>query len=159
MWKITKNRFNYFFLLKVSLNVETNQICDSCRSTTAQRFVAGSLAGVTAQSLTYPLDLARARMAVTDRHVYSSLSQVFTQMWRQEKPSAFYKGFVPTMLGVVPYAGVSFCTYETLKKTHRGKWTPSFFPFFSQFKSFIFAKWFNWKTINRKRNHVSCKSY
>lgn len=92
---------------------------DEPQSTTAQRFVAGSLAGVTAQSLTYPLDLARARMAVTDRHVYSSLSQVFTQMWRQEKPSAFYKGFVPTMLGVVPYAGVSFCTYETLKKTHR----------------------------------------
>jgi len=82
--------------------------------------VAGSLAGVTAQSLTYPLDLARARMAVTDRHVYKSLSQVFMRMWREEHPRAFYKGFVPTMLGVIPYAGVSFCTYETLKHTHKG---------------------------------------
>ena len=90
-------------------------------STTAgTRFVAGSLAGVTAQSLTYPLDLARARMAVTDRHVYKSLSQVFMRMWREEHPRAFYKGFVPTMLGVIPYAGVSFCTYETLKHTHKG---------------------------------------
>lgn len=37
-------------------------------STKGRRFVAGSLAGITSQSLTYPLDLARARMAVTDRY-------------------------------------------------------------------------------------------
>lgn len=34
-------------------------------NTKFRRFLAGSLAGVTSQSLTYPLDLARARMAVT----------------------------------------------------------------------------------------------
>lgn len=28
----------------------------------------------------------------------------------------FYRGFTPTMLGMIPYAGVSFYTYETLKK-------------------------------------------
>lgn len=82
--------------------------------------MAGSLAGVTAQSLTYPLDLARARMAVTHRNTYGSLSQVFAKMWREEKPRAFYKGFTPTMLGVIPYAGVSFCTFETLKVKHKG---------------------------------------
>lgn len=37
-------------------------------STKVRRFVAGSLAGITSQSLTYPLDLARARMAVTDKY-------------------------------------------------------------------------------------------
>ena len=26
-----------------------------------------------------------------------------------------YRGFAPTIIGVVPYAGVSFLTYETLK--------------------------------------------
>ncbi|XP_037943722.1 mitochondrial coenzyme A transporter SLC25A42-like [Teleopsis dalmanni] len=36
--------------------------------TKGRRFVAGSLAGITSQSLTYPLDLARARMAVTDKY-------------------------------------------------------------------------------------------
>lgn len=41
-------------------------------------------------------------------------------MWRAERPKAFYKGFTPTILGVIPYAGVSFCTFETLKLKHSG---------------------------------------
>lgn len=49
-------------------------------STTGMRFLAGSLAGVTAQSLTYPLDLARARMAVTHRDMYGSIVQVSSDM-------------------------------------------------------------------------------
>lgn len=35
-----------------------------------KRFIAGSLAGVTAASITYPLDIARARMAVTKKNMY-----------------------------------------------------------------------------------------
>lgn len=46
------------------------------RAPTGMRFLAGSLAGVTAQSITYPLDLARARMAVTHRDMYGSIIQV-----------------------------------------------------------------------------------
>jgi len=34
------------------------------------------LAGVTSQTLTYPLDLARARMAVTTKNEYTSLGDV-----------------------------------------------------------------------------------
>ena len=53
-------------------------IVGSHSASTGMRFVSGSLAGVTAQSLTYPLDLARARMAVTPRHMYGSLTQVIS---------------------------------------------------------------------------------
>nr|CAD7602949.1 unnamed protein product [Timema genevievae] len=92
---------------------------DKNKNTSPQlRFLAGSLAGVTSQSLTYPLDLARARMAVTHKEKYGTLKEVFVKTWIEEGPRAFYRGYLPTVLGVIPYAGVSFFTYDTLKKRY-----------------------------------------
>ncbi len=39
------------------------------RKTPGRRFIAGSFAGATSSTITYPLDLARARMAVTNKTV------------------------------------------------------------------------------------------
>lgn len=78
-------------------------------------FLAGSLAGVTSQSLTYPLDLARARMAVTPKDQYSNLTDVFIRIMKEEGPKAFFRGYLATILGVIPYAGCSFFTYGFLK--------------------------------------------
>ncbi len=47
------------------------------RKTPGRRFMAGSLAGVTSATITYPLDLARARMAVTNKTVYVFLIMIF----------------------------------------------------------------------------------
>jgi solute carrier family 25 protein 42 len=82
------------------------------------RFLAGSLAGTTASSITYPLDIARARMAVTQKCTYNNLFEVFVKMYRTEGIRSMYRGFTPTVVGVIPYAGTSFFTYETLKKLH-----------------------------------------
>ncbi|GFO41740.1 mitochondrial coenzyme a transporter slc25a42 [Plakobranchus ocellatus] len=82
------------------------------------RFLAGSLAGVTSVALTYPLDLCRARMAVTEKDTYKHIGQVFMRMYREEGLRSIYRGFTPTMLGAIPYSGSSFFTYETLKKFH-----------------------------------------
>lgn len=79
------------------------------------------MAGVTSQSLTYPLDLARARMAVTQKAEYKTLRQVFVQIYKNEGFLAFYRGFTATILGVIPYAGCSFYTYDTLKMFIAGK--------------------------------------
>lgn len=92
------------------------------------RFLAGSLAGLTSQSLTYPLDLARARMAVTQKDEYSTLRQVFSKIWREEGFLRFYRGYIPTLLGVIPYAGVSFCTYDTLNSIYKEKFDKTVIP-------------------------------
>ncbi|XP_044126505.1 mitochondrial coenzyme A transporter SLC25A42 [Bufo gargarizans] len=85
------------------------------------RLLAGALAGTTATMLTYPLDLVRARMAVTPKEMYSNIFQVFIRMSKEEGLKSVYRGFNPTILGVIPYAGISFFTYETLKKLHAEK--------------------------------------
>lgn len=52
---------------------------------------------------------------------YSGLGQVFIKIYRTEGLRTLYRGYSPTVLGVIPYAGTSFFTYETLKKLHYGE--------------------------------------
>ncbi|KAG6795462.1 mitochondrial coenzyme A transporter SLC25A42 [Apis mellifera caucasica] len=78
-------------------------------------FLAGSLAGITSQGTTYPLDLMRARMAVTQKTKYKTLRQIFVRIYMEEGIAAYYRGFTATLLGVIPYAGCSFFTYDLLR--------------------------------------------
>nr|XP_032519146.1 graves disease carrier protein-like [Danaus plexippus plexippus] len=82
------------------------------------KFVAGAGAGVTAVTLTYPLDTIRARLAfqVTGEHRYNGIVDAATTIFKTEGGIlALYRGFVPTMVGMVPYAGFSFYCFESLK--------------------------------------------
>jgi len=88
---------------------------DRHEKTPVRRFVAGSLAGVTSATITYPLDLARARMAVTNKTVYSNLFAVFLITLRNEGVTGLYRGALLSIIGVLPYAGCVFFTYESLK--------------------------------------------
>lgn len=83
-----------------------------------RRFIAGSLAGITAAFFTYPLDMIRARLAITSRDRYAGLMNTITRIYKEEGLSVFYRGLLPTILGIVPYAGISFFTYESLKKLY-----------------------------------------
>lgn len=44
---------------------------------------------------------------------YSCAASLPNQL--QEGPLAFYKGWLPSVIGVVPYVGLNFGVYETLK--------------------------------------------
>eukprot|EP00037_Helgoeca_nana_P028169 m.329017 g.329017 ORF g.329017 m.329017 type:complete len:165 (+) comp27703_c2_seq15:481-975(+) len=81
------------------------------------RFAAGSAAGATATALTYPLDLVRARIAAhwSLQPRYTSFFSGVQEIIRKEGVSSLYAGLAPTMLGIIPYAGVSFAVFETLK--------------------------------------------
>uniref|UniRef100_A0A1B6LWF8 Graves disease carrier protein n=1 Tax=Graphocephala atropunctata TaxID=36148 RepID=A0A1B6LWF8_9HEMI len=82
------------------------------------KFLAGSGAGVTAVLFTYPLDTIRARLAfqVTGEHVYTGIVHTGVCMYQQEGGvRALYRGLVPTICGMIPYAGFSFYCFEMLK--------------------------------------------
>ncbi|XP_003382921.2 PREDICTED: mitochondrial coenzyme A transporter SLC25A42-like [Amphimedon queenslandica] len=86
-----------------------------------RRFLAGSFAGMTATTLTYPLDMIRARMAITksEGNKRVSLLSISRIIVKNEGLFTLYRGLLPTVLGVLPYAGCSFFTYETLKDKYR----------------------------------------
>jgi solute carrier family 25 protein 42 len=83
--------------------------------TPVRRYLCGSLAACTATTLTYPLDTAKARLSVSSKQEYANLKDVFAKEYQQYGLRTLYRGIVPTLLGVIPYAGSSFFTYETLK--------------------------------------------
>ncbi|CAM4719340.1 unnamed protein product [Leuciscus chuanchicus] len=83
----------------------------------SERFVAGSLAGVLAQSTIYPMEVLKTRLALRKTGQYKGISDCAKQILRVEGMSAFYKGYVPNMLGIIPYAGIDLAVYETLKNS------------------------------------------
>ncbi|XP_057460185.1 calcium-dependent mitochondrial ATP-magnesium/phosphate carrier protein 3-like isoform X2 [Actinidia eriantha] len=81
------------------------------------RLVAGGLAGAVAQTAIYPMDLVKTRLqtCVCDGGKVPSLGKLSKDIWVQEGPRAFYRGLVPSLLGIIPYAGIDLAAYETLK--------------------------------------------
>lgn len=67
MSKLVDGHISIFLLILIRLVIMNVSLLNSF-STSVRRFLAGSLAGITSQSFTYPLDLARARMAVSDKY-------------------------------------------------------------------------------------------
>lgn len=77
-------------------------------------FLAGALSGMIAMTITYPLDTARARMAVYVH--YNNLLDVFLKSFKSKHP--LYKGYVPAVLAVAPYTGTSFLIYDHFKSRY-----------------------------------------
>uniref|UniRef100_A0A452HPJ8 Solute carrier family 25 member 25 n=1 Tax=Gopherus agassizii TaxID=38772 RepID=A0A452HPJ8_9SAUR len=82
-----------------------------------ERLVAGSLAGVIAQSSIYPMEVLKTRMALRKTGQYSGMLDCAKNILSKEGMAAFYKGYIPNMLGIIPYAGIDLAVYETLKNT------------------------------------------
>lgn len=81
------------------------------------RLLAGGMAGAVAQSAIYPLELVKTRLQTCECEggKVPKLGKLTKDIWVQEGPRAFYKGLVPSLLGIIPYAGIELAAYETLK--------------------------------------------
>lgn len=90
-----------------------------------RRFAAGGLAGVTSVFFTYPLEVIRVRLAFETRQRKVGIRKICREMFLERPHSAqaanqsalvgllnFYRGFSPTLAGMIPYAGVSFLAHD-----------------------------------------------
>ncbi|GMH44309.1 hypothetical protein BSKO_12243 [Bryopsis sp. KO-2023] len=93
---------------------------------------AGAGAGATAVMVTYPLDLVRTRLAcmseVRENHGLAkqwtwaerlTIREVVADVLKKEGVLGLYRGVGPTLLGILPYAGLKFYIYQTLKQRYR----------------------------------------
>lgn len=105
---------HYHTFIKSVLITEGDESSHKSRAVSA-RFVSGALAGATATTFTYPLDLMRARFAAGTAGTSPSYVIAFRTVIQTQGAASLYSGLVPTLLGIMPYAGSSFACFETIK--------------------------------------------
>lgn len=80
-----------------------------------ERFLAGCLAGAIAQTTIYPMEVLKTRLTLGKTGQYSGIADCAKQILQREGVAAFYKGYLPNLLSIVPYAGIDLAVYESLK--------------------------------------------
>ncbi|KAJ1750906.1 coenzyme A transporter [Coemansia sp. RSA 989] len=90
--------------------------------------MASSLCGIISVSVSYPLDMIRVRMAyiTPESGARAERVRVVARMIYQEQAHRFglfnfFRGFPLSLVGIIPYAGVSFLTHEYLTSLARGR--------------------------------------
>ncbi|PSN72730.1 mitochondrial carrier [Corynespora cassiicola Philippines] len=117
------------------------------QETPIRRFTSGSLAGMVSVFFTYPLEVIRVRLAFETRSEQrSTLRSIVKKIYNEHPPTTahhpsnpvsaaatsvveniaprygfanFFRGFSPTMLGMIPYAGASFLAHDTMSDVLR----------------------------------------
>ena len=74
------------------------------------RLAAGAGAACISTIVTYPLDIIRFRMAVDP--TLNTIPQVVRAVVRDEGIGAFYKGLIPSCIGIAPYSSLNFCAFD-----------------------------------------------
>lgn len=127
--------------------IRARVIKNKAQETPGRRFVSGSLAGMLSVFFTYPLEVIRVRLAFETRAdhtsnlgsivrkiyaeqprpvvhnpanaVVATTSQLVDKVTPRSGLSNFFRGFTPTLLGMIPYAGASFLAHDSMSDLMR----------------------------------------
>lgn len=61
--------------------------------------------------------MLKTRLALRTTGQYAGISDCAKRIFWREGLAAFYKGYVPNMLGIIPYAGIDLAVYEVSAAT------------------------------------------
>lgn len=80
-------------------------------------YVSGALAGCAATVGSYPFDLLRTILASQgEPKVYPTMRSAFVDIISTRGFRGLYAGLSPTLVEIIPYAGLQFGTYDTFKR-------------------------------------------
>ncbi|XP_011627444.1 mitochondrial thiamine pyrophosphate carrier isoform X2 [Amborella trichopoda] len=84
-------------------------------------YLSGALAGCAATVGTYPFDLLRTILASQgEPKVYPSMRSALVDILKTRGFQGLYAGLTPTLVEIIPYAGLQFGTYDTFKRWTKG---------------------------------------
>ncbi|XP_040595233.1 mitochondrial carrier protein SCaMC-3L isoform X3 [Mesocricetus auratus] len=80
-----------------------------------ERLMAGSLAVAISQTLINPMEVLKTRLTLRLTGQYKGLLDCAMQILEREGTQALYRGYLPNMLGIIPYACTDLAVYELLR--------------------------------------------
>ena len=95
-------------------------------------FLAGGLAGITSYTAIYPLETVRSKLsAQTNEKIYKGIVDCLYKSTKQNGFQSLYKGCSISAIGMIPFQGSNFLTYNYLNDLYN--------PYGSKIKSLIFG--------------------
>eukprot|EP00667_Euglena_gracilis_P008334 EG_transcript_8443 len=91
---------------------------DPANASLPEKLLAGAVAGIFSQSTVYPMETIKVRMELAASGQYRSIVDCARQIYLTHGASAFFKGYVPSMMGIVPYCGVDLAMYSGFKEAY-----------------------------------------
>uniref|UniRef100_A0A665XB87 Calcium-binding mitochondrial carrier protein SCaMC-1-A-like n=1 Tax=Echeneis naucrates TaxID=173247 RepID=A0A665XB87_ECHNA len=102
--------------------------------TVQQRFGLGCISGAVAHAAFYPLEVLKVRLNLQQAGTYNGVVAFARSIYRHESLSSFYRGFKPSILCMVPYAGVECAVHQSIMT-----WAKSDPAYSSDSKLFFFS--------------------
>jgi len=102
-------------------NYKKALVGDAEEVTPVEKFIAGGMAGITTQACIYPLELVRSRLAVSRPDTYKGMKEVIEKTYQSNGIRGFYRGLVPSLIGIMPYAAVDLAVYDVLKTLYASR--------------------------------------
>jgi solute carrier family 25 phosphate transporter 23/24/25/41 len=58
------------------------------------------------------IQVIKTRLAVSVTGQYNGLIDCAVKIFRKDGAKAFYRGYIPNLIGIIPYAGIDLAVYE-----------------------------------------------
>lgn len=58
--------------------------------------------------------MLKTRLAIRKSNQYKGIFDCVQKMYYREGIRSFYRGYVPNLLGILPYAGIDLAVYEVI---------------------------------------------
>uniref|UniRef100_A0A3P9PX46 Solute carrier family 25 member 24, like n=1 Tax=Poecilia reticulata TaxID=8081 RepID=A0A3P9PX46_POERE len=102
--------------------------------TVQQRFGLGCVSGAVAHAAFYPLEVLKVRLNLQQAGTYHGVVASARSIYKHESMSSFYRGFRPSILCMIPYAGVECAVHQSIMS-----WAKSDPTYSSDSKLFFFS--------------------
>ncbi|OQS01328.1 Mitochondrial Carrier (MC) Family [Achlya hypogyna] len=82
--------------------------------------LCGGLSGIVSSSITFPVDVIRRRMQISGIHGGSragSATDIARALFAEQGFHGFYRGLAPELLKVIPMVGITFGSFDYIKRT------------------------------------------